>query len=220
MARELGVSDDIDTVDALDGGEIVEDVVDHRLARNGQQRFRLGKCKRIKPGGVSGGEDDYFHILPSKRLGAISRAKAWQRQRISEADSQPRANSASCFASFNFSRRMRNFTGGTSGGAALNSSTPKPSSSAVRTGSPAISPQTPTQRPAFLAASTVALIRRRMAGCVGSYKWATFSFMRSTARVYWMRSLVPRLKNFKRRARLSATRTAEGISIIAPISRF
>ena len=77
-----------------------------------------------------------------------------------------------------------NFTCGTSGGAALNSSTPKPSSSGVITGSPAISPHTLTVILFRRAASTVALINRRIAGCVGSYKCAIFSFIRSTARAY------------------------------------
>ena len=50
----------------------------------------------------------------------------------------------------------------------LNSSTPNPSSNGVSTISPPVSPQTPTQIPAACAASTVCLISRSTAGCVGS----------------------------------------------------
>jgi hypothetical protein len=36
---------------------MVDDVLQHRLARDGQQRLRLVQRQRIKPGGVAGGED-------------------------------------------------------------------------------------------------------------------------------------------------------------------
>jgi len=60
------------------------------------------------------------------------------------------------------------FTRGTSEALALSSSIPSPSKSGVSTISPAISPQTPTQRPCACPASIVIFNRRTMAGCVGS----------------------------------------------------
>ena len=63
MAGELGVGHDIDTVNHGDGREIVKDMLDHRLARDGQQRFGLCERERIKTRGVSGGKDDDFHLL-------------------------------------------------------------------------------------------------------------------------------------------------------------
>ena len=61
MPGELGVGDDIDAVDAADGREIVEDVFDHRLAGDGQQRLGLRERERIEARGVTGGENDDFH---------------------------------------------------------------------------------------------------------------------------------------------------------------
>jgi hypothetical protein len=63
MAGELGVRDDINTVNAADGREVVEHVLDHRLARDGQERLGLGEGERIQTRGVSGGKDDDFHNL-------------------------------------------------------------------------------------------------------------------------------------------------------------
>ena len=62
MAGELGVGDDVNAVNAADGREVVEHVLDHRLARDGQERFGLGEGERIQARGVSGGEDDDFHF--------------------------------------------------------------------------------------------------------------------------------------------------------------
>ena len=64
--------------------------------------------------------------------------------------------------------RMSIFTRGTIEGVTLNSDTPSPSNSGTAARSPAISPQMPVQMPCAWPASTVALIRRRMPGCVGS----------------------------------------------------
>ena len=61
MRGELGMGDDEHAVEAGNAGEIVEHVVDHRLARDGQQRLRLREGQRIEPSGVTGGEDDQFH---------------------------------------------------------------------------------------------------------------------------------------------------------------
>jgi hypothetical protein len=38
-------------------------VLDHRLARDGQERLGLRKSERIQARGVSGGKDDDFHDL-------------------------------------------------------------------------------------------------------------------------------------------------------------
>ena len=45
---------------------------------------------------------------------------------------------------------------------------------------------------------------------------ASLAFPRSTAMVYWVRSLVPTLKNALTSARRSAIRTAAGVSIMTP----
>src|SRR5687767_10965216 len=88
-------------------------------------------------------------------------------------------------------------------GAMLNSVRPSPTSRARSTGSAAISPQTATgtrrRRPARATSPTV----RRIAGCRGSYRRDTRSSVRSTARQYWMRSLVPMLKKSASSARRS-----------------
>ena len=65
MSGELGVGHDINAVNAADGREVVEDVLDHRLAGDGQQRLGLGEGQRIKAGGITGGENDDFHALES-----------------------------------------------------------------------------------------------------------------------------------------------------------
>ena len=53
-------------------------------------------------------------------------------------------------------------------------------------------------------------------GLKGSYRCDIFSFIRSTARVYWHRSLVPILKKSTSLAKISAITAADGISIIKP----
>jgi hypothetical protein len=58
MPGELGVGHDIDAVNLGDGREVVEDVLDHGLAGDGQERLGLRERERIKAGGVTGGEDD------------------------------------------------------------------------------------------------------------------------------------------------------------------
>jgi len=51
----------------------------------------------------------------------------------------------------------------------------------------------------------------------GSYICAVFSFTRSTARQYWIKSLVPIEKKSASSARISAITAADGISIITPV---
>ena len=114
--------------------------------------------------------------------------------------------------------RTTYFTVGTQAGDMLRLSTPRPSSSGANTGSPAISPHTLTGTFRWCASSTMCFSVRITAGCVGSYKCAMRSFTRSTASRYWMRSLVPTLKNAQSLARMSAVVAALGISIIAPTS--
>ncbi len=63
MIRKLGVGHDIDAVNAIDGREIVEDVLDHRFARDRQQWFGLREGERIEARGVSGSKDDNFHVF-------------------------------------------------------------------------------------------------------------------------------------------------------------
>ena len=87
---------------------------------------------------------------------------------ISWLDSETSAAAAISFASLILMRRSRYFTCVTDAGETLSSSTPSPSSKGIISGSPAISPHTPTQMPAAWAASVVILIRRNTAGFVGS----------------------------------------------------
>src|SRR5688572_28198477 len=54
-------------------------------------------------------------------------------------------------------------------------------------------------------------------GCAGQNSPATFSLVRSTASVYWMRSFVPIEKKFTSRAKWLAIRAAAGTSIMMPI---
>ena len=60
MAGKFLIGHDVNPVDAADGREIIEHVLDDRFARDGQQRFGLCQGKRIQPCGVSGGKDDDF----------------------------------------------------------------------------------------------------------------------------------------------------------------
>src|SRR5215211_6564294 len=94
----------------------------------------------------------------ANRPGAIFSTSAVARERISAPDPQLNANWANSCASVIFKRRIRYLIWGTFGGATLSSSTPRPNSSAVIIGSPAISPQTPAQIPCLRAASTVILM--------------------------------------------------------------
>ncbi len=62
---------------------------------------------------------------------------------------------------------MRRFTSGMLAALMDNSRKPRPSSSPVMRGSPAISPQMLTGMRALSAASAVSWINRRTAGCIG-----------------------------------------------------
>ena len=53
----------------------------------------------------------------------------------------------------------------------------------------------------------------------GSYRWATVGSVRSMARVYCTRSLVPMDRKSKCRRNSGAVRAAAGISIIAPTAQ-
>ena len=55
---ELAVGDDVDVVDLLDGREVVEHVLQHRLAGHFEQRLRLVQRQRVKSRGVARGEYD------------------------------------------------------------------------------------------------------------------------------------------------------------------
>ena len=45
-----------------DGREIVENVIDHRLTGDWQQRFGLRECEWVEPGRVAGSENNDFHV--------------------------------------------------------------------------------------------------------------------------------------------------------------
>ena len=57
MAGEFGIGDDIDAVDAADGSQVVQDMVDHGLAGDRKEGFGLGECKRVEAGGIASGQD-------------------------------------------------------------------------------------------------------------------------------------------------------------------
>src|SRR5262245_4889065 len=97
--------------------------------------------------------------------------------------------------------RIASRTRGTARGGHDSSRSPKPSSVGTRSGLAAISPQRVTGMPRDFPARTTKRTIRRTAGCRGSYSGATDGFPRSTARVYWMRSLVPRLRKSSSRER-------------------
>ena len=102
-------------------------------------------------------------------------------------------------------------------GVMLNSVSPRPTSSVSSAGSDAISPQSDTGMRCRAAARRTMTIIRRIAGCSGSYSRDTRSSARSTARQYWIRSLVPMVKKSTSRASRSAVYAAAGISIMTPI---
>ena len=80
------------------------------------------------------------------------------------------------------------------------------------------SPQMPTQMPASWAALAVRSMRRRMAGWPESKRLLMLAFIRSAARVYWVRSLVPMEKKSTSLASTSAMTAAAGVSIMMPYS--
>ncbi len=61
LAGELGIGHEDDPGDAADGGEVVEHVIDHRLAGHRQQRLGTREGQRIKTRGVAGRENDHVH---------------------------------------------------------------------------------------------------------------------------------------------------------------
>jgi len=63
MVSEFCVRHDVYAIKSADGREIIEHMLNHRLARDRQQRLRLRQRKRIKSGGVSGGQNYDFHAM-------------------------------------------------------------------------------------------------------------------------------------------------------------
>ena len=57
-----GIGNDVNAVDSLDGGQVVEHMVDHRLAGHRQQRLGAGQGHGMEAGRVARGQDDHFHI--------------------------------------------------------------------------------------------------------------------------------------------------------------
>src|SRR6266403_993603 len=100
----------------------------------------------------------------------------------------------------------------------LSSATPSPVRMSAPTGSPAIPPHTPTQRPAGSAARSVRSILLRTAGWSPSACGANVGWVRSMARTYCVRSFVPIEKKSASRASSGAMSAAEGTSIMMPIS--
>src|SRR6266566_1532180 len=96
-----------------------------------------------------------------------------QRPRISDAVSSLNVSSTSSRHSGMVRLCTARLTLGTRIAAALSSSMPRPRKSGTSATSPAISPQTPTQMRLACAASATILSKRSIAGCVGSYRYAT-----------------------------------------------
>ena len=63
MAGEFRIGDHVNPVDATNGREVVEHVLDHGFACDRQQRFRLRQGQRIKSCGITGGENNDFHAF-------------------------------------------------------------------------------------------------------------------------------------------------------------
>jgi len=68
MADELRVRDDVCVIDGADGGDVVDDVFEHRLAGDCEQRLRLIECQWIKTRGVTRRQNDEFHNFSVFRL--------------------------------------------------------------------------------------------------------------------------------------------------------
>src|SRR5437660_3495778 len=77
LVRKFCVGDNANPINAADGREIIEHVINHRLACDRQERLWPSESKRIQPSSVTGGENNYLH-LSSNILGAICRANSWQ----------------------------------------------------------------------------------------------------------------------------------------------
>ena len=109
------------------------------------------------------------HALFSNRLGAVWRASSWQRAKISVGDSHCSANSASSRASLSLSRRIMYFTASIAGGrGAQFIHAQSRAAAAPAPGRRQFRRKRPPRCRARCAASTVILIRRMIAGCVGS----------------------------------------------------
>ena len=89
----------------------------------------------------------------------------------------------------------------------------------VRQGSEAASPQREQSIPWWRAALATSFTILSTAGCAEEYRLATESLPRSTAKTYWVRSLVPMEKKSTSRAKLEAIRAALGTSIIMPTGK-
>ena len=109
----------------------------------------------------------------------------------------------------------RCLTAGICAGCMENSRKPMPSSSRVRLMSPATSPHIETGLLAFSALLITCDSSISTAGCSGSYRCETCSSLRSIARVYWIKSLVPiEIKSKRRRKRPMAAPAFAGATII------
>ena len=115
------------------------------------------------------------------------------------------------------SRAIRAFNAGIRRPAALISSSPSPISNGRSRTSPAISPQSPTQRPCVRISSTICFRNRRKPGCVTLASGATRVLPRSAAKKYWQRSFVPMLKKSTSRHSRSSTNETAGTSSMIPI---
>src|SRR6267378_3880084 len=62
MSRKFCVRDYVNAINPSDGGQIIQHIFDHRLARDWQQWLWLGKGEWIQSSGITSGEDNDFHI--------------------------------------------------------------------------------------------------------------------------------------------------------------
>ena len=61
VGDEFLVGDDEHLAEVLHRGEVIDDVLEHRLARDRQKRLGLVERERVKSGGVAGGENENLH---------------------------------------------------------------------------------------------------------------------------------------------------------------
>src|SRR5213080_4126766 len=62
LVRKFSVRHNVNPINAADGREIIEHVINHRLACDRQERLWPGESERIQAGSVTGGENNYLHL--------------------------------------------------------------------------------------------------------------------------------------------------------------
>src|SRR5690606_5768981 len=162
------------------------------------------------------GDDVALHV-PSHQSTSRSRGDASRRtlSRAAAASSASRAAFAMPRHSSTVWVARACRTAGRQAGAIDRLVTPRPASTSASRGSPAASPHTPTGRPVRRPPSATAATRSSSAGCQTSSRSARADSVRSAAKAYWARSLVPMLAKSQRSSSWAARIAAAGTSTIA-----